>query len=58
MIPCVDFDLHLITSDGNEYMENLFCDTSISKIDYETNTIIRNLRTANIEVKKIDIDHP
>lgn len=56
MIPSFDFDLHLITSDGNEYMENLFCTTSISRIDYESNTIIRNLETINIKVDKIDND--
>lgn len=58
MIPSFDFDLHLVTAEGNEYTENLFCATSISRIDTENNVIIRNLETINIKVEKIDTDHP
>ena len=58
MIPSFDIDLHLVTSDGNEYMENLSCSTSISNIDYENHVITRNLGTVNIKVEKIDTDNP
>lgn len=58
MIPGFDFDLHLVTTEGIEYMENLSCSTSISNIDHENNVITRNLGTINIKVEKIDTDHP
>lgn len=51
MIPAFDFDLHLITSEGNEYMENLVCGTSIS---VETNEIKRTFGTISISVKKLE----
>lgn len=53
MMPAFDFDLHLVTSDGNEYKENLSCDTSVSRLNHKTNEIVRNLGTINISVDKI-----
>lgn len=53
MIPAFDFDLHLVTSDGNEYKENLVCGTSISVLDTKNKKIERNLSTLSISVERI-----
>lgn len=51
MIPAFDFDLHLITSEGNEYMENLVCGTSVI---VETNNLKRTIGTKSISVNKLE----
>lgn len=53
MMPAFDFDFHLITSDGNEYKENLVCGTSISVKGVDYTEIERNFSTLEISVKRI-----
>lgn len=54
MISAFDFDLHIITADGNEYIEKLSLSISISLIDSINNKFVRNLVTTNIDVKRVE----
>lgn len=51
MLPSFDFELTIITVEGNSYKENISCGTSLSVIQ-KNNAIIRNLGTLNICIER------